>query len=169
MYIHIYTCTHTYIHTQWILEKDFELCRPTFTWIFFTKHVLWYIICGWLFLGSWTTDMEGRCNVICIFLTVQRVSTHNPWAVQGLTVRLYVYVCLYMCIYICTHQYHILLIHSSINGHLNCFQKKILFSFYGCTCSIVNLATVNNATVNTGVEIPVQILAVLVYTQKYNC
>ena len=103
MYIHIYTYTHTYIHTQWILEKDFELCRPTFTWIFFTKHVLWYIICGWLFLGSWTTDMEGRCNVICIFLTVQRVSTHNPWAVQGLTVRLYVYVCLYMCIYIYVH------------------------------------------------------------------
>lgn len=33
----------------------------------------------------------------------------------------------------------------------------------------VNLATVNNATVNTGIEIPVQILAFLVYTQKYNC
>ena len=65
-------------------------------------------------------------------------------------VYIYMCVCVYVCVYI-PHIYihHILLIHSSVHGHLDCFYV---------------LAIVNSATVNIGVHGSFQIIVFFRYT-----
>lgn len=57
-------------YLQWILE----LCRYTYTRIFFTEFILYYYrICGWLKLQIQRADYK----VICRLSTVQRVGAPN--------------------------------------------------------------------------------------------
>lgn len=65
-------------------QHGFELCRPTYRQLFSVMNTTYYMIHSWLNLWMQdfgyrgTTYTEGQLQVLCEFLTMQRVGALHP-------------------------------------------------------------------------------------------
>ena len=102
-----------FVEIQLTLEQHgFELCRCTYTWIFFFHQILqYYSIHGWLNLKMWNLEREEpkiRRADYKLYTDFQLygVKAPNPILFKGqLYMYVYIYTHTHICIHICIHTY----------------------------------------------------------------